>query len=81
MLARYNLQAPKKPTNLSLNSDLLQQAKALNINLSAAVEQALAELVRQKQQELWLAANRDAIAAYNQHVLEHGTFSDKLRSF
>lgn len=81
MLARYNRQAPKKPTNLSLNSDLLQQAKALNINLSAAVEQALAELVRQKQQALWLDANRDAIAAYNQHVLEHGTFSDKLRSF
>jgi len=81
MFAHYNPQAPKKPTNLSLNSDLLQQARALNINLSAAVEQALAELVRQKQQELWLTNNREAIDAYNQQVQEHGTFSDKLRSF
>ena len=29
----FNPQAPKKPTNVSVNSDLLAQAKALKINL------------------------------------------------
>ena len=38
----YNTQAPKKPTNVSINSDLLQKAKSLNINLSATLEHALA---------------------------------------
>ncbi|MBE3945735.1 type II toxin-antitoxin system CcdA family antitoxin, partial [Vibrio parahaemolyticus] len=31
----YSIQAPKKATNLSLNSELLAEAKRLNINLSA----------------------------------------------
>lgn len=43
MLELYNQTAPKKPTNLSINSDLLKKAKALEINLSATVEQALAD--------------------------------------
>lgn len=81
MFTIYDHRAPKKPTNLSLNSDLLRKAKMLNINLSAAVEQALAEIVRNHQQEQWLAANQEAIDIYNQQVEQHGTFSDGLRRF
>jgi antitoxin CcdA len=77
----YNSQAPKKPTNVSINSDLLSKARSLQINLSATLECALIELVNEKQRELWREENRDAIAAYNQLVEEHGTFSDDLRSF
>ena len=40
MKTSFNAQAPKKPTNLSLNSDLLAEAKRLNINLSATLEKA-----------------------------------------
>ncbi|WP_290580219.1 type II toxin-antitoxin system CcdA family antitoxin [Ketobacter sp.] len=77
----YNSQAPKKPTNVSINSDLLSKAKALKINLSATLETALIELVNEKQRELWREENRDTIASYNQMVEEHGTLSDDLRSF
>ena len=31
----YDVAAPKKATNVSLNSDLLQKARSLKINLSA----------------------------------------------
>ncbi len=34
----YSTHAPKKATNLSLNSELLAEAKRLNINLSATME-------------------------------------------
>lgn len=81
MLPLYDSQAPKKATNLSINSDLLGKAKELDINLSAALERALIQLLKQRQQEQWLAQNRDAIAAYNQEVEKHGTFGDALRSF
>ena len=77
----YNSEAPKKAANLSINSDLLSQARALNVNLSATLEQALIETLRQKRQEQWLAENCEAIEAYNSHVEEHGVFSDGLRSF
>lgn len=81
MLPAYNIQAPKKPANLSINSDLLSKAKELDINLSATLELALAEALKTRQREQWLAENKAAIGAYNEHVEAHGVFSDGLRSF
>jgi antitoxin CcdA len=77
----YDSKAPKKATNLSVNADLLNRARELDINLSATLEQALVEVLRQRQRERWLAENRGAIAAYNDHVENHGDFSDGLRTF
>ena len=77
----YNPSAPKRPTNLSLNSDLLHQARALDINLSQVLEQALDAVVRQKRAEQWLQEHREAITQYNLDVEENGVFSDGLRSF
>lgn len=77
----YNSQAPKKATNLSINSDLLIKAKELDINLSAALEQALTQLLKARHREQWLADNQEAIAAYNHEVERHGSFGDELRSF
>ena len=81
MLPLYNSQAPKKATNLSINSDLLIKAKELDINLSAALEQALTQLLKKRQRDQWLTDNQEAIAAYNHDVERHGSFSDGLRSF
>lgn len=81
MQPAYNTQAPKKPANLSINADLLRQAKALDINLSATLEKALADTLKQWQREQWLVDNKAAMEAYNQHVEENGIFSDGLRSF
>ena len=41
MPTTYDTSAPKKPTNLTVNSDLLRIAKALKINVSATLEHAL----------------------------------------
>ncbi len=81
MLSAYNPHAPKRAANLSVNGDLLNKAKELNINLSATLEQALAEALKKNQREQWLAENREAINAYNEHVEADGVFSDGLRSF
>lgn len=81
MLAIYDLNATKKPTSLSVNSDLLKKAKELDTNLSAALEQTLVEQVRAKQRAGWLAENRAAIAAYNTLVEAHGSFGDNVRGF
>ena len=81
MLALYDQNAPKKPTNLSINSDLLKKARELDINLSVALELTLTNQLQAKQAQQWLEQNRSAIAAYNQSVDENGVFSDGLRSF
>ena len=73
--------AAKRPVNVSVNSDLLDQARQLDINLSATLEAALVEAVRGRRREQWLAENRGAISAYNQYVDAHGVFSDGKRTF
>jgi antitoxin CcdA len=77
----FDQQAPKKATNLTVNSDLLNQAKSLKINLSATLEQALIVQVKNAQREQWLKENKDAIDELNKLSDENGLFSDSFRSF
>lgn len=77
----FNPQAPKRPTNLSVNSDLLRQARELDINLSAALEETLSTLVVEKRQQAWLEQNKHAIEVYNQQVEVNGVFGETLRTF
>ena len=77
----YSSKAPKRPANLSVNSALLQQARQLDINVSAVLEQALAEKVRVERARRWRDENRPALQAYNTLVEDEGMFSDTLRSF
>ncbi len=81
MTALYNPDAPKKAANLSINSDLLQQAKELKINLSKMLEEQLAEKIIEQKSKAWLAENREAIETYNTHIQKRGVFGDRLRRF
>jgi len=77
----YDQEAAKKPTRLSVNSDLLEKARGLGIDLAATLEEALATEVYMRQREIWLEENREAIEAYNEHVAQHGVFSAGMRGF
>jgi len=81
MSALYNTNASKKAANVSINSELLQEAKLLKINLSATLEQELIRLIIQKRCAQWLKENRPALDDYNAFVEKHGVFSDGLRQF
>ena len=72
--------ASKKATNVSVNAALLQQAKALNINLSSTLEQALIAKLKQIQAQTWLAENKMAIDSYNRYVEQNGVFGDDVRA-
>ena len=77
----FNASAPKKNTNLSINGDLLQQAKEHHINLSQALELRLAEILREEKRRDWREQNKEAIEAYNLRIETRGVFSDGLRQF
>lgn len=76
----YNPAAPKKATNLSINSDLLSKARDLKLNLSATLEQTLADEVRKATRDQWLKKNKKAIDASNKLVEKNGLFSDSYRT-
>lgn len=67
-------QGRKAPTNLSLRIDLVQRAKALDLNLSEVVESALEQAIVKAEQARWLAENEDAIDYYNAFVEKYGLF-------
>lgn len=77
----YNPDAPKKSTNLSINSDLIRQAKERHINLSKVLEQRLIEMLLEEKRRKWREENRDAIDDYNRRIEAKGVFSDGLRCF
>jgi len=77
----YNTNAPKKPTNLTVNSDLLNQAKHMKINISLTLENALVETLKNKKKDEWISENKEAIELYNEKVSTYGLFSDEMRSF
>ena len=71
----------RKAVNLTVDANLLREARDQGINLSATLERALAEELRRSRRERWLADNREGIEAYNELVDQHGAFADTLRSF
>ena len=77
----FDVNAPKRSTNLSINSDLLRQAKERRINLSRALEQQLVEMLLEHRRREWQEENREAIEAYNRRVEAGGVFSEGLRRF
>lgn len=77
----YDQNAPKKATNLSINSSLLAEARNLKVNLSATLEKALETELRETRKAQWAEENKQAIENCNKLVEKHGLFADKFRKF
>jgi post-segregation antitoxin (ccd killing protein) len=75
----YDLSAHKKPVNLSLNEDLVAQARAVTNNLSAVVEALLADFVSEEQRRRAAAADvvRETVATWNRFADRTGSFADE----
>lgn len=73
--------APKKPTNLTLNSKVLEMARELGMNISQTVDVLLAEEVKRRYWEKWREENKEAIEASNERIARYGLPLAKYRTF
>jgi antitoxin CcdA len=80
-MIRFDPHAPKKATNLSLNSKVLEMARELGMNVSQTVDGLLAEEVKRRYWEKWNDDNKEGIAAYNARIEREGLPLAKYRSF
>lgn len=71
----------RRPTNISLNRALVQEARSLGVNLSQACERGLVQQIAEARSAQWLAENRDAIASSNAFVEANGLPLAALRQF
>lgn len=63
--------APKlrrRPLNLSIREDLIEAAKALDLNTSQAAEAGIAAAVRRAREAAWQEQNQTAIEAHNVRI-------------
>jgi len=74
-------QAAKRPTNLSLDKTLLNEARALKINVSQAAEQGLRLEVAKAKAARWKAENAEVMEQANDWVERQGLPLDKYRQF
>ena len=80
-MAAYNVAAPKRPTNVSINEDLLAQARDLGVNLSQTLEEGLKARLAEERRRRWLEDNKSAFDACNVHYEKYGLWSDGIRMF
>jgi antitoxin CcdA len=71
----------KARTNVSVDADLLTEARALGVNVSAVLEVGLRATVAAERRRRWLDENRGALADANAFVAEQGLWSDGKRQF
>ncbi|MEQ1717994.1 MAG: type II toxin-antitoxin system CcdA family antitoxin [Hyphomicrobium sp.] len=58
--------------NLSIDADLLDEARAAGTNLSSTLEIALGEALRSRRWQAWRAQNADAIRESNDELGRNG---------
>lgn len=71
----------RRPTNISLDSAMIEDAKELGINISRACEEGLAKQISEERGRRWLEENREAIEGWNAWVEEHGLPLERYRQF
>lgn len=81
MRMRHERPSRKTRANLSLNASLIEEARALGINLSEAGESGIAAAVKAERERQWKIENREAIEEHNRWVEKNGLPLEKYRMF
>ena len=73
--------AGKRAANLSISRDVLDDAKALGINVSQVCDAYLRQVVQAEQALRWRQEHADFIAAYNRDLDTNALPLDEWRGF
>lgn len=72
---------PRRPTNVTLSAELLEEARSLDLNISQACEQGLKSAIAGIRARQWLEENRSSLEASRQYVEENGLPLADYRNF
>ena len=80
--AMPHIAAPlKKATNITLSSDVLEDAKKFGINISQTCDAYQRDLLKKERERRWLAEHAEYIAAHTKSIEEEGLPLEQYRSF
>ena len=69
----------KRAVNLFVESELLDEARRLGVNVSETLEHRLRNIVRAEHERRWLDENKDAFVSINRFIDSHGLLAARLR--
>ncbi len=71
----------RKSANLTLDAGLIEESRALGINLSRAAEEGIARALKAEKERRWREENAGAIEASNRYVEQYGIPLARHRKF
>lgn len=71
----------KKSVNLTVDAELLAEAKVAGTNLSAVLEKALHIELKERRAQSWREENREATESMNRYLEKRGLWSKKYRTW
>lgn len=71
----------RRSTSMTLDAALLDEARALGVNLSRAAEEGILAQVRAARARRWKEENAEAVADYNKWIEEGGVPLSQFRKF
>lgn len=74
----YDANATKRPVNLSINSDLIEKARNMGLNLSALAEEAITAAYAKAARAKWDDEIRQACDVHSRYIAEHGTLAEAI---
>ncbi len=81
MVRLHSATPSRRPTNVTLSAQLLEEARSLDLNISQACEQGLKSAIASIRSQQWLAENRSSLEASRQYVEENGLPLADYRAF
>ncbi|WP_406240052.1 type II toxin-antitoxin system CcdA family antitoxin (plasmid) [Acetobacter orientalis] len=81
MVRMHSTSSSRRPTNVTLPAQLLEEAKSLDLNISQACEQGLKSAIASIRAQQWLAENRSSLQESRQYVEENGLPLAHYRNF
>ncbi len=73
--------AARRATNLSIDAEIFEEARALDINLSGAAQEGIQRAISAEKARRWKEENAEAIRSSNEYVEKHGLPLEKYRMF
>ena len=72
---------PRRATSMTLDATLLDEARALGVNLSRAAEEGISARTKAARAEAWQRENAEAIQNYNEYIEKNGLPLAEYRMF
>jgi antitoxin CcdA len=71
----------KKAANLSIEEEVIAEARAYDINISRAAEEGIARAVKAERERRWRDENAEAVESWNRYIEENGLPLAQYRRF